>query len=188
MYIFQKRFAIKFDLLKLNKPKQNSPSLKLDLDFGSRDNADVHLNISLEERQLYCLLHMTTFFNAFNNYSQGVVKTKFLSKNSSRLYKIEYEQYLKDYEFLIENFLSKTIKNVVESEQLKFQDKLWKTEEHYRTDLILKLRRAKLSSYVTKKKIYEEYDLEQVNARGSFWSRTDAKQVQEGLDKALKNY
>ena len=50
MYIFQKRFAIKFDLLKLNKTKQNSPSLKLDLDFGSRDNADVHLNISLEER------------------------------------------------------------------------------------------------------------------------------------------
>ena len=65
---------------------------------------------------------------------------------------------------------------------------MWKTEEHYRTDLILKLRRAKLSSYVTKKKIYEEYDLEQVNARGSFWSRTDAKKVQEGLDKALKNY
>jgi hypothetical protein len=65
---------------------------------------------------------------------------------------------------------------------------LWKTEEKYRTDLILKLRRTKLNSYVTKKKILDEYLLEDTNAKGTFWSRTDAKKVQEGVDKALKNY
>jgi len=85
--VFLEKFTIELKVqMTLNKSiaqeldiNFSEPDMLLKLVLGSMTASNEFLSIELEEEQLEALFHISTFFNAFSNFSQGVTRELFLS-------------------------------------------------------------------------------------------------------------
>ena len=109
--------------------------------------------INLDEEQIKAILHLSTVFNSFSNYSHGVLKQKFMTDSTKKLSHMlnVLPQYLTDLNTYIE-----LNKNKAEDAKLKAQEKiLWLTEEDQATEILMKIRFVSIEYFYSKFKTKE---------------------------------